>query len=150
MNTEFYCHVCHRLFKSCNALSSHSKTHTNGYEKCNICNKIYRYKESLKKHMFNTHDITDDVHKYRCVFCVYSAINVYNLNLYVRKRHPMSGEINVTCPDCGLACRNVISLLKHYILGHPIQNVYKCTKCDASFNSRLVINMHMKFHDDDI
>lgn len=144
---ELRCDVCDLEFESIYSLWSHTKKHKINWKVCNICNKAYKYEKSLRTHMFNIHNISDGIRRYRCTLCIHSAVNIADLNTHIKNHHPYAGNVSVSCPDCGLICRGINFLLKHYIMDHPI-NSYKCPKCGVSFKSRLVTAMHLKLHAD--
>jgi len=95
------CHNCGRTFGSRNALQCHQchrsvphlstaayviKPETSGTgHLCEICNKEFKTKQSLKVH---TQAIHEGI-KYNCEFCPHSATTQSNLKVHVQKKHSM-------------------------------------------------------------
>ncbi|KAI5633310.1 hypothetical protein NE865_13977 [Phthorimaea operculella] len=51
------------------------------------------------------------------------------------------------CPECNLQCRTELTLLKHKLEAHGIDERLKCNACDAVFFEKVYLTKHMKgFH----
>ena len=78
------CHQCHRSVPHLSTAAYVIKPETSGTgHLCEICNKEFKTKQSLKVH---TQAIHEGI-KYNCEFCPHSATTQSNLKVHVQKKH---------------------------------------------------------------
>ncbi|XP_044014178.1 zinc finger protein 2-like [Aphidius gifuensis] len=109
---------------------------------CQICNKEFRSKSSLKIHE-RTHS---GKKPFRCLDCRKEFSQLRNYK-YHRSQHEGTGEYSATCPECGKYFNDKGYLGSHMKI-HRNRKEYSCEECGKSFNQRVAYNMHVKIHSD--
>lgn len=108
---KFVCSQCARCFKDARTLVAHEKTHLPDYLKlthpCDICNKKFVNKNSLKSHITSVHEMAS---LFTCETCGKGFSTKSNLksHLYVH-----SNKKDVQCDTCSARFKNMDSLRKH-------------------------------------
>lgn len=108
---KFVCSQCARCFKDARTLVAHEKTHLPDYLKlthpCEICNKKFVNKNSLKSHVTSVHEMAS---LFTCETCGKGFSTKSNLksHLYVH-----SNKKDVQCDTCSARFKNMDSLRKH-------------------------------------
>lgn len=101
---KFVCSHCARCFKDSRTLVAHEKTHLPDYLKlthpCEICNKKFVNKNSLKSHVTSVHEMAN---LYTCETCgkgkiIVHKINKVTINNFSRFLHEVKSEVASLCP----------------------------------------------------
>lgn len=119
---KFVCSQCARCFKDARTLVAHEKTHLPDYLKlthpCDICNKKFVNKNSLKSHVTSVHEMAN---LYTCETCGKGFSTKSNLksHLYV---HSSKKDVQVSIEKGAVVSRNDILFLStvRHLLG-PLQ-----------------------------
>ena len=78
--------------------------------KCNICNKEFRFKHALKRHMSSIHEQKKD---FLCQLCDYKTYMKSNLYLHVKRMHE-GRALKETCPHCQKLVVNIEYHIRTY------------------------------------
>ncbi|XP_038220484.1 zinc finger protein 311-like isoform X2 [Zerene cesonia] len=139
------CDVCHIRCKDKQALSSHrrrhrvstlgklrnhmKKTHSEQH-KCELCDKVFRDRTSLRTHLF----IHRGVKEYACPKCGKQFLFKKAMEIHL-VTHESSA--NMYCHECDMTFKNQMSFNQHmkYNLKHidPARLKYACKLCDKKF-----------------
>ncbi|KAJ4448643.1 hypothetical protein ANN_00033 [Periplaneta americana] len=131
------CKICNKTYSRW-YMKLHALTHTvEPLHFCEVCNKGYRYRCSLRAHM-QTHQNK----KYPCKICkklLWSAQGLkYHLSLHTETK-------KFECEVCKKEF-TFLNNLKIHSLIHSNEKQYKCDKCNKSFRHRSTIIQHMNVH----
>ena len=164
------CSICGLNFDTFDSFTIHVEAHMP--EKCEICNKSFKNKDVLKKHMDSTHNkIAKEmcpicgkiyknvgnhvrlVHEYmdkNCPHCKYSCKTFTDLNRHIQRIH--TEETVTTCTHCGKRTKDIKRHLKINKCDRPKEErvvaLIKCDRCDKTFSSKEHIKRHIKrIHD---
>ncbi|XP_069030147.1 zinc finger protein 771-like [Embiotoca jacksoni] len=135
----YACSICNKNFRIKSILTRHMKTHTG--EKpysCVVCGKSFIQRSYLQTHM-NSHS---GQKPYTCSFCGRGFTQVGNMNAHIRIH---TGEKPHSCTDCGKNFREKADLIKHAII-HTGEKPYSCAVCNMKFNAQSNLTRHMKTH----
>ncbi|XP_034382561.1 zinc finger protein 32-like [Cyclopterus lumpus] len=135
----YTCSVCNKNFRIKSILTRHMKTHTG--EKpysCSVCGKSFIQRSYLHTHM-NSHS---GQKPHTCSFCGRGFTQVGNMNAHIRIH---TGEKPHSCTDCGKSFREKADLIKHTII-HTGEKPYICTVCKMKFSAQSNLTRHMKTH----
>ncbi|XP_068431173.1 gastrula zinc finger protein XlCGF28.1-like [Clinocottus analis] len=135
----YTCSVCNKNFRIKSILTRHMKTHTG--EKpysCSVCGKSFIQRSYLQTHM-NSHS---GQKPHTCSFCGRGFTQVGNMNAHIRIH---TGEKPHSCTDCGKGFREKADLIKHTII-HTGEKPYICTVCKMKFSAQSNLTRHMKTH----
>lgn len=129
--TEYRCSHCGKRMKNEEVLRTHVLSHfQNEKYGCNICEKGFKQKKNLEKHLVMIHFI--------CQYCGGTSKSHEDL-----KKH-MVIHRDLKC----LLCKKVFSqknrLKYHYQLVHGHQDFYKCTRCQQKFSKKSILLEHIK------
>ncbi|KAF7286019.1 hypothetical protein GWI33_008322 [Rhynchophorus ferrugineus] len=140
----YKCAKCPKSFKCSTGLNQHQKSHSprNKIE-CNICLKSLSTKFSFDLHMrrHNKEYVT------KCEQCGMKFISKGELKLHTDSKH----ERAFLCIECGKRYSSKYSLDYHMQTHDPNfkKVVYKCEKCDSSFDTERNRKRHiLKWHRD--
>lgn len=141
---SFECHICHRNYARLNGLRRHMHmkhvfTNKNTAAekiylpmvKCNLCDKSFSHKYSLKVHKYRSHDKRNWK---ECEICNRSYDNV---NRHMRTVHGDGVNIkNAICHVCGAAYKQASMLKKHMETIHSEDGEFFCHICNNGKNYR--------------
>lgn len=157
---KFVCSQCARCFKDSRTLVAHEKTHLPDYLKlthlCEICNKKFVNKNSLKSHVTSVHEMAN---LYTCetcgkgktskkkilklylqlliiVFVGFSTKSNLKSHLYVH-----SSKKDVQCDTCSARFKNMDSLRKHKKT--HLEKSHVCNICSNRYRNRNNLKAHM-------
>ncbi|XP_063361942.1 zinc finger protein 90-like [Cydia amplana] len=134
------CPTCGRRFVSVSALNSHVIEHTRGNAfECDICEKKFRAKIFLKRHI---RDIHNKERKYRCEFCSKGFFRKTACQDHVRKHR---NERPFKCGECGKAFVRSTTLNNHRLI-HVAEKKFQCDQCHKSFRNAGGLKAHMVTH----
>lgn len=133
------CSQCARCFKDSRTLLTHEKTHLPDYLKlthlCEVCNKKFVNKNSLKSHITSVHEMAN---LYTCETCGKGFSTKSNLksHLYVH-----SSKKDVQCDTCSARFKNMDSLRKHKKT--HLEKSHVCNICGNRYRNRNNLKAHM-------
>ncbi|KAK9297045.1 hypothetical protein QLX08_009140 [Tetragonisca angustula] len=158
------CGICLQWFSDHTTMLTHLQTHSDNYTcknfTCHICKKSFKEKWQLFRHEVS-HKPTDSATMYTCTVCNKSFVdkNTYKMH---QKTHIVDKTYH--CPKCNKIFFKEVCLLTHQCTGTVFSKKavsskssqksaslsnskrYKCSKCNASFNSFQSKNSHMRVH----
>ncbi|XP_026754003.2 zinc finger protein ZFP2-like [Galleria mellonella] len=165
----FKCKHCPRTFRLETSLPEHENLHTkqNLYQ-CDICNKMLKHKQTLKKHIqwhlglqrklicelcggtfndqCNLRKHVQTVHQklklYKCQLCPKEFAANKGLKVHMRQH---TGERPFSCDICGKSFTSY-STCKSHIFTHDPKFRYKCKVCTETFEKRGAFAKHTKMH----
>ena len=144
------------------------KTHNDDKPfKCNNCNKEFRRKEDLKKHVYSCKKVVPNMQEENnkvlepgirlreeginlvnseesilktCDICLKSFANKADLNA-----HAKTHQLPLSCLICHKGFARKDSLIRHSLL-HDNEKSYECSSCDESFKRKDHLFRHIKTH----
>ncbi|XP_053971385.1 zinc finger protein 567-like [Hylaeus volcanicus] len=159
------CGICLQWFSDHTTMLTHLQTHSDNNTcknfTCHICKKSFKEKWQLFRHEMS-HKRNESVPMYVCNVCNKSFVdkNTYKIH---QKTHIVDKTYH--CSKCNKIFFKEVSLLTHQctpgglfgkkgVASKSLQKSgslstgkrYKCSKCDASFNSFQSKNSHMRVH----
>lgn len=154
-----HCPHCPKKFASEKKLEEHKDVHNIDIDdkdktnKCDICDKICKSRESLKLHLYHVHQKKKDPGvKQKCVECKSEFKSVYALRDHVKHVH-MRSQYAVICDICGASLSRVSSLGKHKRMHErlnknpvpvEITHKFKCTQCNQYFTRMASLELHKR------
>ncbi|XP_045509669.1 zinc finger protein 528-like [Colias croceus] len=143
INEQHYtCSFCPRSFKKMSSLVFHQdNTHnilSQGQEKCNKCEKIFRDKYQFKQHIARVHE--DPI--IQCPVCKIS-LRKRGLNRHL-SRH--AGRKDFKCEVCGWSGYNNGELTIHRFRKHSEDKRYTCKLCPYKTYKSKSMNSHENRH----
>lgn len=108
------CHYCDKNFDK-SALEEHQKTHEKTFFDCTDCEKKFRRKSSLRKHINFTHK---GKFKYECKDCSVTFIDLTKFELHNNTKHKTdSTQKKYRCqdPDCNKSFASSEYLKRHQV-----------------------------------
>lgn len=158
------CGICLQWFSDHTTMLTHLQTHSDNYTcknfTCHICKKSFKEKWQLFRHEVS-HKPTDPATMYTCTVCNKTFVdkNTYKMH---QKTHIVDKTYH--CPKCNKIFFKEVCLLTHQCTETAFgkkgvsskssqksvslsnSKRYKCSKCNASFNSFQSKNSHMRVH----
>ncbi|XP_055314291.1 zinc finger protein 665-like [Sitodiplosis mosellana] len=167
LNPEvFKCNVCGIIKRSYNNLAEHKAGHTTQYT-CDICQKTFLLKNSMKRHMREIHVARS---KFPCDQCDESFRMQKHLDTHVKMAHPkgldgyeedvrnikinlspeqiksvMDAHFNMKCDFCDVVFDGIKTARPHYLSQHDVQFGYiKC--CNIKLRHNQIVMDHIQWH----
>jgi len=137
--TEHPCDICEKIFYSKTSMKKHYDNHFKDPKICTICNQLFGSKKLLTIHMKTTHNIGDNTKTHPCEICGKLFANHSLLKSHL-KIHS-DGWNSLQCVVCH---RNFPSEDKMAI---HICKHYSCDKCDQKFFKNKTLQAHKREHD---
>lgn len=111
---------------------------------CHICGKIFKYPESLRRHLKTVHS---DERPFKCHLCTSSFNRNHNLTIHVkvvhqRQRVYVKKHVPRLCDYCGKVLLSARSLDEHISSIHTKKALYECEKCHSTFYRKLSYDKH--------
>ncbi|XP_018564714.1 zinc finger protein 501-like [Anoplophora glabripennis] len=165
----YKCTQCTQSFIEEKDLNLHKSTHTSGDPVCVVCNKNFRTRQMLKRHMkihmvhkphicqhcgkgyAESHSLTKHMRKHLgiprekkhfCDECGQGFSEPYYLNVHIRKH---TGERPLKCEMCDKSFADPRSLKAHNMM-HSGEKPYKCHICSKSFSQSVNLTKHIRVH----
>ncbi|CAD7086829.1 unnamed protein product [Hermetia illucens] len=113
---------------------------------CNLCNRIYRHKRSLRFHIKNDHGeeaLGPPQSETICKYCDKEFNDEDTLDIHIESDHP--GDKKYVCPHCSRAfkCR---ATRQEHINTHTGERPYKCPHCSKGFSNSSNLAVHIRMH----
>ena len=135
----FKCNMCDKIFKYKSCLLVHMRCHSDERpHKCDVCDKAYKSPSVLKLHaMRHTGE-----EPYTCDKCEITFAKPDELREHKRKH---TGEKPYQCRVCDKTFTRLTGMKKHRE-NHWVQRHYKCDTCDKSFVNKTRLRYHEEKH----
>lgn len=136
------CEICGKVCSNKYYLASHSKiVHNNSWSKCDYCDKQFKSKRNIRRHIEYTHL---GMQRYKCIECETLFKEKRSLRKHVRTKHPDS-VIFPQCQFCQKRFESAKSCKIHLKLLHSFNmNTYPCHMCSVSFSSNKALGIHLR------
>lgn len=121
------------------------ESNENGPEhKCDVCDKVYKYKSMLKQHKIKAHGDPSlyERRRYLCAQCGKELKTAKGLEIHHRSH---TGEKPYTCEVCG-KCFACETLLRTHKVIHTGERKYSCDQCGKAFTQRSTLVVHKRYH----
>ncbi|XP_061713725.1 zinc finger protein 675-like [Cydia pomonella] len=152
LGMKYKCDICNKEVANLSAhkqqahnpgllpLNSRVTKHTIGKTfECDICEKKFRGKIFLKRHI---RDIHNKERKFQCEFCSKGFFRKTACQDHVRKH---TNERPFKCEECGKAFVRSTTLNNHRLI-HVDEKKFQCDQCDKSFRNAGGLKAHMVTH----
>ncbi|XP_075224471.1 uncharacterized protein LOC142326139 isoform X2 [Lycorma delicatula] len=126
---NFKCNKCGSLFKTKTNLFFHMKTHSDAPFTCEKCNKTYRERRILMRHIRVVHSSQN---MYSCDQCGREFKSMRNLSLHYTLH---TGVKPFTCDHCSKSFVYKSTYIVH-MKGHDADNSFNCELCPNTFNNK--------------
>ncbi|KAM9769234.1 uncharacterized protein ACNS7B_012127 [Menidia menidia] len=142
---QHVCSKCGRSFGTWLDLKAHRKTHAVEGLTCLACDKQFKEKAALARHLKLHRKVEASPRSLSCSDCGKAFGRMYHL-----KRHIMTHRKGATaecyaCPDCPKSFAFPEDLNKHLQV-HVKESSGTCSKCNQSFGSAEELETHMLLH----
>uniref|UniRef100_A0AAG5DFU7 C2H2-type domain-containing protein n=1 Tax=Anopheles atroparvus TaxID=41427 RepID=A0AAG5DFU7_ANOAO len=105
---------------------------------CTFCNKTYRGRNTLRKHL----KLHFKIKNYACQYCTRSFSDRSSLRLH-EFRHSTVKAFN--CNHCDRSYYSQAELKQHLVFQHE-ERKFVCPVCSAKFPSKTILNDHSRVH----
>ncbi|CAH1776809.1 unnamed protein product [Owenia fusiformis] len=137
------CPKCQKIFKSKNYLEKHMRRlHTDNrlYKACEFCKEMFT-EDYLEMHVKRMHK---EVQMFSCEFCNYQGKDRNYLENHIRAVH--LNERKWPCTLCGKNFKNKSHLISHKSVVHDGIRKYACEFCGKRFTKRYHLETHVRTH----
>ena len=150
---RFQCGICPASRKNYGDLKKHEKLHMEPREKkktslqdfkCLICEKVFRTKSNIKKHILSVHE---KLRNFKCHLCENAYLDSSALNFHL-ERHKTPEEEHIQCDICSKMI-NKFNFKRHKIIHKENpknirpKRVFECPRCDKVFGEKGHLNKHI-------
>ena len=141
MTTEFKCDLCDRIFSTKGSLKMHIKSVHDKIKDicCSDCDMKFLTNAHLQRHKSSVHD---KIKNYECELCGYKCSNNSDLTKHIKQVHTKLKDFE--CELCDYKSSLKGSLKKHIKSIHTKLKDFECKECNyvCSHNSNL--SLHIK------
>lgn len=132
------CEICNKRFTCKDSLKTHNTTcHEIGEFKCGECNRKFPTNVHLRNHKLRRHDEGDE--ELECPHCDLLFKNTALVSSHKQNCHSEPRY----CDQCNYSCRDA-TRLKAHVAEHDGVKLYLCSLCDFSCNRGDVLSTHVK------
>ncbi|XP_044269448.1 gastrula zinc finger protein XlCGF26.1-like isoform X33 [Tribolium madens] len=137
---KIICKLCNVKFETYNFLKRHRrKVHTPERYQCPTCCKTFK-----ERYLLKLHGVVHSAEKtFHCKVCGIYVKTYHQLIYHNRKHRKIDPSI---CPHCSRQFRSASSYKEHLDTHKGLQ--FPCNVCQKSFKSIIILNRHMKIHND--
>ena len=107
---------------------------------CNYCAAIFKTQPHLEEHINQMHNLTVNPAN-----SSYPSIMLPSTDLNLTPNYQASNMGTKTCTTCGYTC-NSEEMLNLHLPSHERNHVVHCSKCELSFDSVVLLNVHNAQH----
>ena len=135
------CSTCDKSFRKKTSLSKHIERWHNEKKvwKCSACDKSFTRNKVLTTHMAEVHNIKRDS-KWGCKKCVATFTTNMKLVNHKKEAHAIISK----CPQCSEEFRSEEAVMRHLSENHPdIKKPFACRNCDAGFTVKYSLQHHI-------
>ena len=149
---KFKCEKCSRLFSRNFEFKRHMKKHENidnnivENHKCDQCDKSYKLKEYLNKHIRYIHK-KSEAGKWICNICQKEFSQYGPLSIHKKRIHADLEPQD--CQECGKTYPSKLHLKDHMTVTHNARRDNECQVCKKKFTKH-GLKEHMKYHEGNI
>lgn len=139
------CRYCNKEFKHRGNLTKHvNTTHLNLKPfMCEICSKSFTTKNQLKNHCGRHHPESFDLPTYKCIECDIVYTGKHSLITHQKLVH--LNETRFKCEQCGKGFANRLNLENHAVV-HTKEKNYECSVCKEKFAYKHYLKVHSYKH----
>ncbi|XP_069670849.1 zinc finger protein 723-like isoform X2 [Periplaneta americana] len=133
------CNICNKVFVTRQSLKHHVRIHTMKKSmKCDVCGKCFSRLAKLKEHV----RIHTGEKPFKCEICGKCFSHIGNLNQHARIH---TGERPFNCEECG-KCFTQLGHLRYHVRNHTGEKPFKCDVCGKCFSESSNFNNHARIH----
>lgn len=138
------CNICEKSYSSKATVKMHIKNvHFKKTKdfQCKICDRNYKYKNSLRIHLINSHSLVLKNSNITCICDKCGKDFNTKKGLVV---HLKSHSIEYVCGICGHQSESYKAVERHNILVHNNKKAFKCEFCHKTYKTQGARNSHKK------
>lgn len=124
------CNICGKSVRKSNFFV-HLKFHSDVPAICDICEKLFKNGQCLKRHINNVHKFKKELN---CPYCgkIYKNKKCFKLHIQKHNSKYKAYDLYLT--------------LKQFITDIPRRKKYKCSVCEKAFDNNATLTKHMRTH----
>lgn len=142
---QYICPQCGKSFTTWLELKLHKRTHAHMGLLCLACNKQFKEKSALDKHLKLHKAVEPSPRSLVCGDCGKQFGRQYHLKRHIMSHRKAEKSDFYTCPDCKQIFYFPEDLNKH-LEDHVKENSGTCPKCNENFGSPEELDTHMLVH----
>ncbi|XP_027874610.1 zinc finger protein 585A-like [Xiphophorus couchianus] len=142
---QYICPHCGKSFTTWLELKIHKRTHAHIDLFCLACNKQFKEKGALEKHLKLHKAVEPSPRSLICGDCGKEFGRSYHLKRHIMSHRKAAKSDFYTCPDCKQIFYFPEDLNKH-LEDHVKENSGTCPKCNERFGSAEELETHMQVH----
>lgn len=140
---RYSCDICGKMYRFKNSLWSHRhKEHSLDQKTaiCDMCGQNFKHHSYLAAHIANIH-ATD--FPFRCESCPKAYSQAYLLKEHAKSHNT---EKRHKCPHCDYRAKQSHLVKDHVVRMHSTERPAKCGECDRAFINNSELKKHMAVH----
>ncbi|XP_030378105.1 zinc finger and BTB domain-containing protein 17 [Scaptodrosophila lebanonensis] len=137
----YVCELCKLYFSTKQDLRVHNqRRHLEKEHICEMCGKTFAQNTQLKRHREATHE---NKRRFHCQYCEKAYYKNFSLQEHIRNVH-MGKRRMLSCPFCGMQCRDAHKMARHRKDMHLNQDSYVCHLCQEEFTDINYFDAHKR------
>ncbi|KAM4594452.1 uncharacterized protein V3H82_001265 isoform 1-T3 [Fundulus diaphanus] len=142
---QYICPQCGKSFTTWLDLKVHKRSHAHVGLTCLACNKQFKEKATLEKHLKLHKAVQPGPRSLTCGDCGKEFGRQYHLKRHIMSHRKAANSGFYSCPDCKKIFYFPEDLNKH-LEDHAKENNGTCPKCNERFGSAEELETHMQVH----
>ncbi|XP_038141196.1 zinc finger protein 271-like [Cyprinodon tularosa] len=142
---QYICPQCGKSFTTWLELKVHKRSHAHIGLTCLSCNKQFKDKGVLDKHLKLHKAVEPGPRSLTCGDCGKEFGRQYHLKRHIMSHRKATNSDHYTCPDCKKIFYFPEDLNKH-LEDHAKESSGTCPKCNENFGSAEELETHMQVH----